>query len=475
MNLSVPPCKDTLVRYFESRAYLLSVALLVMFGHLLGIEYYLNILVILQLSAALCLSDSPKPLIYTSSLFIFQVTLRHSPSEPYFSDYYFRGAKLVILLILAVVLVGSIAYYLIRTRFVPDVLQGNMPMCLPLFLFSVALIIGGIGRTKYVAENLTYGLGQAAVWFLHFGVLAVGMRRMKKEEILTALSDVAMAATWIILIQLAEIYLTTDGILNPDQWVDKNRILFGWGISNTAGAILAFLLPVHFIGIVRTPRPALPITTAIAGYIGIFLTQSRNAMVFGTLGLAASIVYVCFIGEHKKFFRIVTGAVFGVGLLVILFCPDIRYMLIQQFIERGFNDAGRFRIWEQALDNFLKSPVFGRGFFGTVEVVDSDKYVEFYPHFVHNTLLQLLSSTGLVGTLSYVFVRAASATPFLRRGTRTPEKWFLLFAVVVFLCEGLLDVFPFAIYPTFYYNFFLAAAFALDSLSGKEAERTNET
>ena len=94
--------------------------------------------------------------------------------------------------------------------------------------------------------------------------------------------------------------------------------------------------------------------------------------------------------------------------------------------------------------------MFGGGFYG-FEVDDSLLY-GFGPlaKQAHNTVLQLLSATGIVGLLSYLYYRFESIKPLLRRPSL--KKTLLAMSIGVFLLSSLLDNFVFNIYPTFFYT-----------------------
>ena len=168
---------------------------------------------------------------------------------------------------------------------------------------------------------------------------------------------------------------------------------------------------------------------------------------------------------------VVCAGVAIVALGGILFFDKIS-VLFADIFNRGFSDNGRYELWRTGIDNFLRSPLFGVGFFGFV----SDTFVttEFLPDMAHQTLITLLSATGIVGTVCYGVYRYTTLVPFLRRPSA--EKTMLLCSVLVLIAESLLDNFVFYILPTFHYTVTLAVAVIIsegekeEKNSGKEAD-----
>ena len=189
--------------------------------------------------------------------------------------------------------------------------------------------------------------------------------------------------------------------------------------------------------------------------------MSRNALVFSTLAYAACVLICCFVGKYKKVFRIITlVGIALVAVFAVLLCDKLQGLLADYF-ERGFSDNGRYALWRQAFDNFLASPMFGRGFCGFD--VDTAVFGPL-PKQAHNTVIQLLSSMGLVGLFSYGYYRIMSLKPFFKRPSLM--KSFFGISILVLLAESLLDNFIFNVYPMLYY----AATLAIVYRASKEEE-----
>ena len=187
--------------------------------------------------------------------------------------------------------------------------------------------------------------------------------------------------------------------------------------------------------------------------------MSRNALVFATLAFGASVIISCFVGKNKKVFRIITLiGIVGIALFALVFFGKIK-ALLGDYFDRGFSDNGRYDLWKLAIDTFKEHVVFGNGFYGFF----TDAVYEFggVPRMAHNTVFQLLSATGIVGLLSYLWYRVSTAVTFFRRPSKM--KTMLGLSILVFLLGSLLDNFVFNIHPVLYYSVALAIALRSDT------------
>ena len=124
----------------------------------------------------------------------------------------------------------------------------------------------------------------------------------------------------------------------------------------------------------------------------------------------------------------------------------------------SFNDSSRFNIYKEGFKAFLKYPVFGQSFFPTDFVPYDfsilDSFSSFFPPRWHNTIIQILSSCGIVGILAYLFHRFQTIKLFFKN--RSLEKSFIFLSILVLLLTSMLDCHFFNIGPTLFYSMALA-------------------
>jgi O-antigen ligase len=258
-----------------------------------------------------------------------------------------------------------------------------------------------------------------------------------------------MLIALVIISELVALFLTNDAIFEGGAIV-KVEVALGWGIWNLVGTSLSSLIPIIFYGVHFNKYPWLYFTVATLAWVFSALTMSRNALIFATLAYGTCVIISCFKGKNKRTFRFITLAALlcAVAGVVVLF-GKIK-LILSDYFERGMSDNGRFELWRAAFDNFRDNFVFGGGFYG-FEVPDSI-LSPFGPlaKQAHNTVLQLLSATGIVGFLSYAYYRFATVKPVFKRPTLS--KTFMALSVAVLLGGSLLDNFIFNIYPLFSYT-----------------------
>lgn len=447
-------------RFFEGRLYPALTVLCVLIGSTTGSEFILNIFNILAMSAALLLVDSVLALLVPFTTIIYQVSLKNSPGHPTFSDYYFSGWRLPVLIFLIIIFALSIGFFLFRMQIWRRLSFKKTPLLLPLIILSLAFLLNGVFSEGVGVDNLLFALSQAFAFLGIFAVFAAGLsEKDDAKRIGEYFSYASLLITLLLFSELLVRYITAWDAIFAGGSIVKDEVLLGWGIWNPIGVSIAVLIPMNFYGALKSRHHLLYFGGAILATLGAFMSMSRNAMIFSSLAFLSCILICCFVGEQKRFFRI-TSAV-GAAMLAVLAIAlrEKLFAIISSALSLG--DNGRFDIWGEAIREFLKNPLFGTGFWS----VPSDAFyvTSFLPPFAHQTFVELLSACGIVGLLAYLFYRAKSAVPFLRRPTLL--KTMLGISILVLLGESLLDNFVFYIYTMVYYNAALASAFHLDAIS----------
>jgi O-antigen ligase len=254
----------------------------------------------------------------------------------------------------------------------------------------------------------------------------------------------------IIIVQLMKIYLKnyTWGMPLDNLW--KYKIVLGWGISNTIGEFIVVFMPAVFYLIHKEKRGYLYYILLAVAYIAVLLTLSRNALLFGTLTIGVGILANCFIGRHKKTHRYVVLSVMLIAVLmlcVLLFIGKFKG-LFTFFIENGFSDRGRFKMWRDYVAYFKKSPIVGAGF-AEFRDLYYNKWVDTAWQ-AHNTPIQVLGSTGLVGAIFYCIHRTQTAALLLRKPKS--DRLFIGGCMAVLLLQSLLDPLFFRLYIAIFYS-----------------------
>ena len=122
--------------------------------------------------------------------------------------------------------------------------------------------------------------------------------------------------------------------------------------------------------------------------------------------------------------------------------------------------SGRLSIWKIGLEHFSSNPIFGVGWYQCTW-----HYHAFPPRY-HNTFIQLMGATGLLGLLGYLFHRFETCFVVFKKITL--EKSFALICIAGLMVANLVDCHFFNIWLGFGYGFLLAF------MEGQEIKRKSD-
>ena len=261
-------CISGLKGFYLGNIYPFVIAAMVLLGHIFGIELYTGAIIAILTAGALVLCSSAKPFIITLITFIFLVPLKHSPGIPTWSDYYFTGARLAVIIILAAVL--ALAFIYRFARIAAGGFKRGAPMLIPLSVLSLAFLCNGAFSAGYNFANLAYGFSQIAVYFLLFYFFYFGLESENFHSLMKYITLATVLAAMVLVGEVAFMYLTYDNIF-LDGAINKEAINLGWGIWNPIGVSLSMLIPMQIFGAASYKRPYLYIITAALTYFAAIL------------------------------------------------------------------------------------------------------------------------------------------------------------------------------------------------------------
>ena len=439
---------DKTKAFFMGEKYPAIVAFFVAFAGISGLELYVLILHLAVALVAIFVTSSFKPALITLLTAVMHISVKNAPFYPTYSDYY-SGARLTTFLVTCAITLSLLVFFVIKNRLYRNIRIGKTPMLASMLAFSSSLLLNGAASGKWVAGNLFFAIANVAVYLLLFCFIYYSLGDESTDSLAGRFSYLSALTSFVIISELTALFITSETVIVNGS-INKVGVALGWGIWNLVGISLAVLIPIIFYGVHSNKHPWFYFLSATLALIFAALTMSRNALLFSLLTYVSCILISCFKGKYKRAFRIIFAfGSFVTVLFAVAFFDEIRN-LFRDYFERGFSDNGRFALWRAAFDNFLDSPMFGGGFYG-FDVDDSLLY-SFGPlaKQAHNTPLQLLSATGVVGFLSYAYYRYESLKPLFRH--LSLKNIFLALSIAVFLLSSLLDNFVFNIYPTFAYT-----------------------
>mgnify|MGYP002797064756 FL=1 len=438
--------------FFESIYYPVAYALLALACSFAGFEIaFFAVRAALSVFSIVFCSDTFS-LFVPIVLAVYGVSQRHTPQPPYGSDYLYGTGFLVTMGCLLAVVFAAMVFRMVAYRGTGNVFRTRAKLRWGLFALAAALVLNGIFSEGYTAMNLVFGIVMALsfVWFYIFfyntaqwnGGTAVYIARV-----------LAIAAA-VIFIQLTEVYIfdgaVTDGAIN------KGSLVVGWGMSNNIGGMLAMFMPAFFYLAYRQRFGWLWYLGGFACFGGVVLTLSRTSVLVAAAALVVVMVLLSIKGRHRKFVRIFNIALVAALAVLCIIFSDKLAEIFRYYLDRGFDDSGRFEIWENGWKNFLRAPVFGAGFLTPIAPGWSYNIENWlFPDMYHNTYVQLFACCGVVGVAAYTFHIVQGFILIFRHPT--PERIFFFFVIAVLSGISMADNHLFHVFPALVYSALLAA------------------
>lgn len=324
--------------------------------------------------------------------------------------------------------------------------------------FSAALILGGAFSGYWGKRTVIFSLVEivslAAIYFYFY--FAVNWKNVPGHYGMMLFLTLGAG----VAVQIVGMYFMPGAIAG--SVVHRESFYTGWGIYNNVGCVMAMCLPAPFYFAIRKKEGWIFALLGIAFYLAVLLSQSRNAMLFGTVIFAVCVVVV--LAKTKGWERWKSLIAFGAFALVAAIATAVFFdrvkILFSSIGAAGFDDSLRFDTYRACWKRFLEAPWFGSGFYhtpGTVlqpdgmwTTMEGAAETGFMPPRAHNTLFQLLASGGVFMIIGYVFHRVQTGILLFRRPTA--EKTFTALCVLALLFTSLLDCHFFNFGPGLLYS-----------------------
>ena len=448
------PVIEKINDFLVSPSYILSLMVLTALANLFSLELAVYTLFV---AVALYTAVLGRDLLPWVPLVVCGYLAPSEKSNPgKYTDSIFRsghGAEYV--LVLAVLVFVAVGLYILRNP--KGFFKAKRRFLWGLLALSGAYLLGGLmspAQPKFTEKNLTFAALQAGTLLVPYYVISGGVRWEKAPK--DFLCQTGFGVGCLLLVQILGIYLSGDVV--EKGVIVRDRIFTGWGMHNNIGGMLAMMLPFAF-GVFRNRRWLGTVMGAVF-LAGVCLTSSRSSM------MAGGVIYVVCVLAQLKTKQGRSGCLIALGgiaavvaILALIFRQELSE-LFTDILDRGTSLNYRDEIWKEGFKQFKKYPVFGGGFF-PIGYVPYDfstvaDFSGFFPPRWHNTLVQLLASTGLVGVLAYGFHRFQTVWALVKNRTRQNAFIGAYFLVMVATC--LFDCHFFNIGPVLFYAMVLAFA-----------------
>lgn len=200
---------------------------------------------------------------------------------------------------------------------------------------------------------------------------------------------------------------------------------------------LGLVMPLSFAMIIRREKGSfLAVSAFVAILLADILTFSRG----GYLGLSAGLVFVGTLLWHKidRRYRIATGLVLGLGILVAVIPSPVSQRFLSSFDLKEGSNQGRIEMWRKATDVIRENPLGGVGLGNyPLEVKPTATYRD--PIYAHNTYLDIAAETGIVNMLVWIGILGTTFRGFWKKSRQENLFFFSLISLVVFAAHSLVE------------------------------------
>lgn len=399
------------------------------------------------------LLDDTSPL---AGILLFMAIFVSEKNSPFIwtnSHYYYETANLVQIFIMIALFSSSAIYRAVLNIVKKKFRTGSV--FFSLCAFAVALMLNGVSGKGYTPQNLLYGLIMALSFCGVFCALKDDIFKSSESFLRIAYGFLAFGIT--ITVELVVKYVATENIISNGT-IDRELLTFGWGIWNTIGMYFVLCIPfvVYLAGKEKFGYIFLVFSAVL--FAAAVMSCSRQSIGGALLVYPLSLILMFIKGRN----RIINAAVLAglaVAFVIFVACYDKHLFgyfisLFKKIMVNGeFSGNGRMKIWRDALSNFKSSPVFGAGFYADSSAAHFSG-LNFVPTMAHNTVMQLLSSCGIIGLIVYSAHRVTTCISYFRN--ITVERTYLAIALIGFLVISLFDNHVFNIFPTIIYSALIA-------------------
>ena len=420
--------------------------------------------------------------------FLIYYSIGADVSKEYYSYYKplppFDKSSIPHFVICAILLASVLIYRLIESGAIKDMLKKRGIFFWGIMFIDAALLTNGAFSPSWKVENLFYGALAAFVLTLFYCMFLSVIARSQNGvsyacKTLVTLGFLVSAEILIIMSRLHAYNNLTVITATGAERINRVMLAMPWGLPTIVGAVIALAIPASLY-LARSHRfPIFHYFCGIFFWLMTVVIDTRSAILFGGVALAAGIIFCCISGKNKKIIRVVTLvlAVIAILSLVWLFCihkkvgesllDKILYALRLNFDSSGQDDISsvldaRADIWKRGIKDFFSAPLFGSGFMSGGVAAD-DVYNMMY----HNVFIEFLGSMGIFGLLAFLIHLKHGLEAIFRRYSL--DKLLLLCVPMCILGMSLLDNFFF--YPNFQIIYAAFLACAEVSLEHKRLER----
>ena len=438
-------------KFFNSYYYPLFMFVVVLLTHCLALDILGFIVTILCFCVTTILCDDFRPAVPFILMFPYVISTQNSPGYG-LNEYYSSPVTIGTFVALGFLVAISFTLRAITRKEYKTFFDfKNKKLLIGFLLLIPCYALAGVFSSWFDINSLAVSVVMIVLQPIIYIIFSSGT--FAKQDNILYFSRVSALAILLMALEIAFVYVLkyTWGTPLNDLW--KAKIIIGCGISNTAGAFIAMLLPFLFYAAYKDKFVYLYYILAALSLIAVYFTLSRGALYLALPTFVIGTLFLCFKGQHKKTFIFISicYVVILIITLLIVYATGHFADLFEFFINAGLSSRGRLDTWANIYEKFKEYPIFGVGFSTYMQTKPNIDQV--YEYLAHNTAVQILCSTGIIGTILFSY-HIFEVIKFIIK-KHTIKVFVITFAILVFMCISMVDQFFFVPNFTIIYTFLL--------------------
>ena len=407
--------------FIYSGAYVAIVALCATFSYVSGLNYSFLLLFVLTGSLILVSQRDLTPL-FPLLFFISFIFSSTAIFDNYFSLFLFLPA------------VVSLIIHFIKFP-IKKFKVGKL--LIPLVLILVSYLLGGVASGNYLTFFQTAPKELMGKYLAI--VLALGVGILAEYLVLSQYVDLATTPKTFCIKKYLSYILVCLGlaigvmVAYEKFIVQTTSVYMGWGNVNLAGYVLLLALPCAWFLMIKSQKVIPSIFLIALLLVSVYITNSDGALgVSIMMSLPLAVYTYTKLSPKKKglFLNVILPLLLAICLVIIaiiIFDYDLFIYLQNKLL----SDTGRLEIYEQAILDFKKKPLFGLGVFYPIvnQPLNQFNY--------HSSILHTLATTGILGLCCWLYYFIARLKITTKRNT--PFNFCAMVSFVSYQIYALID------------------------------------
>ena len=423
--------------------YIGAIAALSFLSHIFGLEYFAFWTLGIISVFTFVMNDDTTPFLPCLMLAMFAVSKQNGANADHGSGILLSAPFLVNGAIIIALAVAAFVFHIFYYKSYKNFRKKTM-LVWGFMALSIGFVTNGFFYDKYTWLELPFGLSFVV---LYFGMYLMFFHtiKWKKGFSMRYLAFVFFAMGIVIAAEIGVLWLQNEELRLTGN---KSLVWLGWGLSNAIAYVFMLTLPFSFY-LVHTEKFSLPyFLGASAMLVAVIFTFSRGSLIVALPLYVAGTIFSCLFAKNKFPLWISSGIILAASIVVIINFREQLINTLNFYIEHGLDDSGRFKLWEEGWEAFLRYPVFGVGqLYRFGELLHSLTWF-------HNTIIHFLATGGIVGLGGYLCHRFETVVLCVKKPSI--DRAFAGIAILCLLINSMLDVAMSAQNMIMFYSIILA-------------------